>query len=192
MKTKAFINRHFVSVTHISLAVIFIVVIVAMSVQAVNTKHAPTEGKPADTARETDEAQPPTAENDAPAQNQDADRIPSPATSVPGKATTGGYVAPVCTKSVLPHGSRTVQQPYSYTDETRTVRGSDGYLQTCTADSTGWKPADVRKEPVDTVVYQGTRSREADADAAYARWITKCRQQFGDVSSAYQQCVQSY
>jgi len=67
------------------------------------------------------------------------------------------YIAPVCTRTVLPYS--TSYQDVSYMDvgQTSSLGGTDGWTQTCTADSTGWKPTDITYSPYNKVVYVGTR-----------------------------------
>ena len=67
------------------------------------------------------------------------------------------YIAPVCTRTVLPYS--TSYQDVSYMDvgQTSSLGGTDGWTRTCTADSLGWKPTDITYPPYDKVVYVGTR-----------------------------------
>lgn len=67
------------------------------------------------------------------------------------------YVAPVCTKTMLPYNTNYQDVNYLYVGQTSSYGGYEGFVQTCTADSTGYKPQDFRIEPIDKTVLVGTK-----------------------------------
>lgn len=69
------------------------------------------------------------------------------------------YVAPVCTKTPIPYKTTTTEVSYLYVGETQSYGGTDGYTETCTADSTGYKPPDFTIPPYDKTTYVGTKVR---------------------------------
>lgn len=95
-----------------------------------------------------------TTNTATPAQNS------SPASNTkntPVNTKAQGYTASVCTKTILP--KTMVRQPTtSLTADTEKVyqNGVDGYIQTCTADSTGYKPSDIRVEPINGIIMVST------------------------------------
>lgn len=118
---------------------------------------------------------------------------PKPAQTPPTGSqapTYKAYTAPVCTNTVIPHGTDTIYDKYSYLDEVTTIEGRDGYTETCTADSTGWKPTDNHRDPINTKVYQGTKARPAPGQSRQDE-IDKCVayiKQLSPGSNAYMQC----
>ena len=69
------------------------------------------------------------------------------------------YVASVCTKKPLPRGTDYVEVDYMYVGDTKRYEGWDGYIESCTADSNGYKPADYTSQPHNDTVYVGVGVR---------------------------------
>lgn len=88
-------------------------------------------------------------------------------TSVQGGAspttnyTPEPYVASVCTKTVIPYETEYIDVDYLYVGETQEYSGWDGYKETCTADSTGYKPSDYTSQPYNKKVYRGTKVKSS-------------------------------
>lgn len=70
------------------------------------------------------------------------------------------YVAPVCTKTPIPYETVYEDVNYMFEGETSSYGGYEGYTQTCTADSTGYKPQDYTISPISKTVLVGTKVRE--------------------------------
>jgi cytoskeletal protein RodZ len=97
--------------------------------------------------------------------NQVAESTPPPSSNStsptsPAAATTSvknqPYVASVCTKTTLPYKTKNVEKLLSPGDAV-TSGGVDGYVQKCTADSNGYKPADVMVPAIDKIIYLSPR-----------------------------------
>lgn len=69
------------------------------------------------------------------------------------------YVASKCTKIVIPYKTVYKEVPYMYVGETSSYGGYDGYIENCTADSTGYKPPDYNSSPIDKTVLVGTKPK---------------------------------
>ncbi len=69
------------------------------------------------------------------------------------------YVAFVCTKAVIPHQSEYINDPNLYEGSTYEIAGWDGYVETCTPDSTGYKPTDFTSPAYNKKIYIGTKPR---------------------------------
>lgn len=82
--------------------------------------------------------------------------------SAPTTYVSKSYVAPVCTKTAIPYETIYKEVNYLYVGETDSFGGYEGYIQTCTADSTGYKPLDFTVPPVAKYIYQGTMPLPAD------------------------------
>lgn len=110
------------------------------------------------------------------------------------------YVASVCTKTVIPHETEYIEVDYLYVGETREYSsGWDGYKETCTADSTGYKPADYTSPPYNKKVYVGTKQKhtssgsESQSTMTYQQAYNNCSAQgVPGNSSAMQQCINAY
>jgi hypothetical protein len=98
-------------------------------------------------------------------ENQVAESTPPPnstpsSASSTQKATTPvknqPYVASVCTKITLPYAIKNVEKLLSPGDAA-TSGGVDGYIEKCTADSNGNKPADVTVPAIDKIIYHSPR-----------------------------------
>lgn len=72
------------------------------------------------------------------------------------------YVASVCTKKTIPYKTKYENVSYLYVGETDSYGGTNGYTETCTADSTGYKPADFTSQPFDKTVLVGTKPKPAE------------------------------
>lgn len=77
-------------------------------------------------------------------------------TSTTTPTYTSTYKAPVCTKTPTPYKTYIKIASYLSTAETTVNGGSEGYTETCTADSTGYVPTKVPLNPVDKYIYVGT------------------------------------
>ena len=120
-------------------------------------------------------------------------------TYTPSTTTTSTYKAPVCTKT--PTGYKTFIKLATYlgTSSTTVNGGTEGYTETCTADSTGYIPNKVPLNPVDKYIYVGTggisattppRTSPPEADQL-DRIKADCSQQLAvhGNQEAYQLCV---
>lgn len=76
--------------------------------------------------------------------------------------TTKPYVASVCTRTTIPFETVYVDASYLYVGESQGYGGWDGYKETCTADSTGYKPADYTSQPYNRTVYRGTKPKPSN------------------------------
>lgn len=121
---------------------------------------------------------------------------PAKTTSTPTVVTT--YVAPVCTETKIPYETTYTDDDTMYVGETFVgLTGRDGSIKTCTADSNGYKPADIRMAPFNAHVYVGTKSRTNNGTTlTYEQALSKAQnfcqtvaQGAGTGSSAYQQCI---
>lgn len=84
----------------------------------------------------------------------------------PGTTSSGGssiapkpYVPFKCTKTPIPYQTVYKEVNYLYVGETDSYGGYDGYIETCTAGSDGYKPPDYRSEPIDKTVLVGTKPK---------------------------------
>lgn len=75
------------------------------------------------------------------------------------------YVAPVCTKVPIPYKTTYENANYIPVGETQTFGGTDGYIDSCTADSTGYKPSDITLQPQNKIIYVGTKPVTSPAEA---------------------------
>lgn len=105
------------------------------------------------------------------------------------------YVASVCTKTVIPYETIYEDASYLYVGNTSVgFPGSDGYIETCTANSNGYKPADFKIEPLSKTVYVGTMPTgptQAELNAQRQQRIANCIaniQRLSPGSNAYEQC----
>jgi uncharacterized protein YkwD len=72
------------------------------------------------------------------------------------------YIAPICTKIPIPYTTKYIDASYLYVGETQSYGGTDGYTNTCTPDSTGYRPPDYTISPYDKTIYVGTKPRPND------------------------------
>lgn len=77
--------------------------------------------------------------------------------SEPKKVTPKPYVASVCKKTPIPYKTITKEANYMEVGQTDSYGGFDGYTETCTPDSTGYKPPDITINPIDKTVLIGTK-----------------------------------
>jgi cytoskeletal protein RodZ len=94
-------------------------------------------------------ASPPPSRSTSPTPPSTSPNANAPSASRP-------YVASVCTKTTLPYTTKNVEKLLSPGDAV-TSGGVDGYIQKCTADSNGNKPADVTVPAIDKIVYLSPR-----------------------------------
>lgn len=83
---------------------------------------------------------------------------PQPVAKPQSIAKPKPYVAGVCTKTVIPY--KTIYKDASWLDVGKTEKGfggMDGYVEKCTAASTGYIAPDYTWKPVDLTVWVGTR-----------------------------------
>lgn len=128
--------------------------------------------------------------------------LASPQSSRSKNTNSGGstYNAGVCTKIPIPYKTKYEYVSYLYEDERNEYGGTDGYTETCTPDSFGYKIPDFTIQPNDKTVYIGTKKRgpsQAELDAAARQKeaerqsrIAACIKYIQSVSpgSAYYQC----
>jgi uncharacterized protein YkwD len=90
-------------------------------------------------------------------------QVPVPSTSVPASKPAPAqkpYVPFVCSKTPIPRKTVYIEASYLYEGETSEgYSGMDGYKETCTADSAGYKPPDFTSPPSDRTIYTGTKPR---------------------------------
>lgn len=77
--------------------------------------------------------------------------------------TASRYIASICTKKSIPRGIDYVEVDYMYVGETKKYEGWDGYIESCSADSNGYKPADYISQPYNDTVYVGVGVRPASS-----------------------------
>lgn len=98
------------------------------------------------------------------------------------------YVAPVCTKTVIPYETIYIDADYLYVGDTmETGLGIDGYTETCTASSSGYKPPDYTSQPFDKTVYRGTKPLQSTSSSLTTPNYSQCSQFIG--TGAYQACI---
>lgn len=96
------------------------------------------------------------------------------------------YVASVCTKTTIPYTTEYVNDPSMYEGSTyESGMGWDGYKETCTTDSNGYKPADYTSPPYNKKIYIGTKPKPVPTPQPKNYSI--CNQFLG--SGAYQACI---
>lgn len=97
------------------------------------------------------------------------------------------YVASVCTKTTLPYKTEYVNDPEMYEGSTYdSGLGWDGYKETCTADSTGYKPPDYTSPPYNRKIYVGTKPKP-NYGSSQPKDYSRCNQFLG--TGAYQACI---
>lgn len=120
-------------------------------------------------------------------------------TYTPSTTPTSTYKAPVCTKTATGYKTFIKLATYLGTGSTTVNGGTEGYTETCTADSTGYIPNKVHLNPVDKYIYVGTggisattppRTSPPEADQL-DRIKADCSQQLAvhGNQEAYQLCV---
>ena len=77
-------------------------------------------------------------------------------TYTPSTTPTSTYKPPVCTKTPTAYKTYIKLASYLGTTSTTVNGGTEGYTETCTADSTGYVPNKVPLNPVDKYIYVGT------------------------------------
>jgi hypothetical protein len=97
----------------------------------------------------------PTTQNSSQSSTSSGSNKPS-SNYTPTTTPTSTYKAPVCTKTPTPYKTFIKIASYLGTGETTINGGSEGYTETCTADSTGYVPYKVPLNPVDKYIYVGT------------------------------------
>jgi len=106
------------------------------------------------------------------------------------------YIPFYCTTNIIPY--KTIYKNVSYLNvgQTTEASGLNGSIETCTADSTGYKPPDINNQPLDKTVYvgigpvtytQSTPTYTYSQAYAYQIALNNCAQ-YGD-TSAYQLCL---
>lgn len=117
--------------------------------------------------------------------------------------SSGQFVAGVCTKTVIPQSTVYEDVSYLYVGETKTYPGIDGWRQTCTASSDGFKPADVVSPGLPTKIYRGTKPRPETTPTpantySYSQALSTAQGQCSPIaqgsgtgSSSYQLCIQT-
>lgn len=122
----------------------------------------------------------------------------------PTNQNSSGKIVPgVCTKTVIPQSTVYEDVGYLYIGETRTYPGMDGWRQTCTASSNGFKPEDVVFQGLPTKIYRGTKPRPEATPTptnnySYSQALSTAQgqcspiaQASGTGSSSYQLCIQT-
>lgn len=107
--------------------------------------------------------------------------------------TKVAYVASVCTKITIPYQTNYEYVTWLYVGETQSYGGTDGYTNTCTTDSSGYKPIDFTIQPYNKTVYAGTTAApptQAQIDAARAEKIASCIRYLGSKGASGAACYQ--
>ena len=65
----------------------------------------------------------------------------------------------VCTIKTIEFTTTTVNDASMYQGETKETGGSNGWLKTCTADSSGVKPNDENAQPINKIISVGTKPK---------------------------------
>ena len=121
--------------------------------------------------------------------------------SVGGGSNATTYTAPKCTKNPIPYKTTYESASWLTVGSTFVIGGENGYVETCTADSSGYKPPDLTIQPSDKIIYSGTyvppdtsgnSTTQAQIEAARQQRIQDCLRYIGSRgaggSSASQQC----
>ena len=87
---------------------------------------------------------------------------PTPRQATPPPTAPKPYVASVCTKELIPRPAPiTVVKDFMYKDSPQHYQvGRDGWRQTCTRNSDGYKPPDVVLQPLPDEIWVGGLERE--------------------------------
>lgn len=125
---------------------------------------------------------------------------PSPQTQSPGTLNTGNkssaYKASVCTKTVLPYTTEYRDSATMAVGQTQVLfSGKNGYKNTCTPDSNGYKPQDSTLPPIPAVVWVGTKTTTTvtNPPRTYEQAANYCATHgVPGNSSAWQQCINAY
>lgn len=104
------------------------------------------------------------------------------------------YTPPVCTKVPIPYTTTYVNVTYLSPGQTQSTGGVDGYRDSCTASSTGYKPADAVLQPYNKIIYVGVAAAAPPAPTySYADVMQIARNNCArfNGSSAYEACIQA-
>lgn len=93
--------------------------------------------------------------------------VTTKSSATPVDIKPSAYVASVCTKTILPFETIYKDDIYLEKGKTWFTPGFDGYVQTCTADSNGYKPQDNRLEPSNKTVWVGVKKTDAEIAAEH-------------------------
>ena len=121
----------------------------------------------------------------------------SPSSPSSSNTSPQPYVAPVCTKTVVPYTTTFIEAPDLYPSDSYSNGGRDGEIITCTADSLGNKPKDITYSPYNKRTYVGTKSDSTptytyqQAMQAAQSQCSPIAQASGTGSSAYQVCIET-
>lgn len=106
------------------------------------------------------------------------------------------YTPSECTTTAIPYTTEYIDAPDLYPNQGYSNGGRDGYIKTCTASSTGYKPEDIVSKPYNKRVYVGTRGTSSSPTYSYDQALQMATNQCiavaqsgGTDSSAYQQCL---
>lgn len=109
------------------------------------------------------------------------------------------YTPPQCTTTSIPFQTEYKEVSYLNKGETKVIsEGKNGTLETCTADSSGYKPKDLRFDPWNKLVYVGTYVAPSSGGSTQP---TRTYQQAANYcsahgvpydSSAWSQCINAY
>jgi hypothetical protein len=120
-----------------------------------------TTPQPTDISNNTKTLTPTTVQNGAtPSPSQPSGTVSSsgskPTTYTPSPTYTNTYKASVCTKTPTAYKTNVQLASYLGSNSTRVTGGTNGYTETCTADSTGYVPYTVPLNPDNKNIYVGT------------------------------------
>lgn len=184
----------------------------ALSIAAVNIKENQknkTAGTKSDSSVKSENKQPAQNTNQTTNQSSPTENSkPQPTQNNSSQQSTsqnssGQFVAGVCTKTVIPQSTVYEDVSYLYVGETKTYPGIDGWRQTCTASSDGFKPADVVSQGLPTKIYRGTKPRPETTPTptntySYSQALSTAQGQCSPIaqgsgtgSSSYQLCIQT-
>jgi hypothetical protein len=86
-----------------------------------------------------------------------ASPAPAPVKTSQQNNNSSNYIPPICTKTAIPYSTSYQNASYMNVGQTFSSGGTNGWKETCTADSDGFKPTDITIPPVNQIIYVGTR-----------------------------------
>lgn len=73
-----------------------------------------------------------------------------------------------CSKTPIPYKTIYIDANYMYVGESTEYGGVDGYKETCTGSSGGYRPSDFTLPPLDKKIYRGTKPRQSTGSSGGA------------------------
>lgn len=157
------------------------VILCSFALSALNTVLPLSSTPTTDTSVQQEAVDTPNDLNNAPVSPQDGSQAPY---STPLKP----YTASKCSKTVIPYQTEYINDPDMYVGTTfESGMGWDGYKETCTADSNGYKPTDYTSPPYNKKIYIGTKPKPATTPSTPNYSV--CNQFVG--TGAYEACIRA-